>query len=85
MQLLNQVEVKGDLKYLTMCDPNFSIPSPLWSMTHCTDQLHLTTRSNFMIRFLLGCHGLESDAYRLRNLVMYRLPHEKKIMGLPQI
>ena len=33
-------------------------------MTHCADQLHLTTRSNFRIRLLLGCHGLESDACR---------------------
>ena len=64
LQLLNQAEVKSDLEYLTMCDPNFSTPFHLWSMTHCADQLHLTTRSNFRIRLLLGCHGLESDACR---------------------
>ena len=64
LQLLNQAEVKSDLEYLTMCDPNFSTPSPLWSMTDCADQLHLTTRSNFRIRLLLGCHSLESDACR---------------------
>ena len=64
LQLLNQAEVKSNLEYLTMCDPNFSTPSPLWSMTHCADQLHLTTKSNFRIRLLLGCHGLESDACR---------------------
>ena len=27
---------------------------------------HLTTRSNFRVRLLLGCHGLESDATRFR-------------------
>ena len=28
--------------------------------------LHLTTKSNFRVRLLLGCHGLESDAARFR-------------------
>ena len=64
LHLLNQAEVKSDLEYLSMCDPNFSKPSPLWRITHCVDWLHLTTRSNFRIRLLLGCHGLESDASR---------------------
>ena len=56
--------MKRDLEFLTMCDPNFSIPSRLWSMTYCADQLHLTTRSIFRIHLLLGCHGLESNACR---------------------
>ena len=48
-----------------MCDPNFSKPFPLWRITHCADWLlHLSTRSNFRIRLLLGCHGLESDTSR---------------------
>ena len=47
-----------------MCDPNFSKPSPLWGITHCADRLHLTTRSHFRIRLLLGCRGLESDTSR---------------------
>ena len=44
--------------------PNFSSPSPLWKVTHCPDWSHLTSKSNFRIRLLLGCHGLESDASR---------------------
>ena len=34
--------------------------------THSADLLHLTTRSNFRVRLLLGCHGLESDAAGFR-------------------
>ena len=64
LHLLDKAEVKSDLEYLSMCDPNFSKPSLLWGITHCADRLHLTTRSNFRIRLLLGCHGLESDASR---------------------
>ena len=60
LELLNQAEVK---EYLTMCDPNLFTP-PLWSMIHCADQLHLTTRPNLRIRLLLGCQGLESDVCR---------------------
>ena len=40
-------------------------PSPLWSATHCANQLplHMNTRLNFRIRLLLtGCHSRESDA-----------------------
>ena len=47
-----------------MCAPNLSSPSPLWKVTHCPDLFHLTSKSNFRIRLLLGCHRLESDASR---------------------
>ena len=66
LHLLSQAETKRDLEYLSMCAPNFSLPSPLWKMTHCADWTHLTSKSNFRIRLLLGCHGLESDASRFR-------------------
>ena len=62
LHMRNQAEVKSDLEYLTMCDPNFSTLSLLWCMTHCANRLHLTYRSNFRICLLLGCHSLESDA-----------------------
>ena len=64
LHLLNQAETKCDLELLSMCAPNFSSPSPLWKVTHCPDWSHLTSKSNFRIRLLLGCHGLESDASR---------------------
>jgi len=64
LHLLNQVETKCDLEQLSMCAPNFSSPSPLWKVTHCPELIHLTWKSNFRIRLLLGCHGLESDASR---------------------
>ena len=52
------------LRNISLCaTPTFSLP-PLWSMIHCADQLHLTTRSNLRIRLLLGCQGLESDVCR---------------------
>lgn len=58
LHLVNQAEVKTKLEYLTMCDPNFSTPSPLWGTTHCANHLYLTTWSNFRICLLLSCHGL---------------------------
>ena len=61
--LLNQVEIRYDLEQLSMCDPNFS-PSLLWKVTHCPDWIHLTSKTNFIIRLLLGCRGLESNASR---------------------
>ena len=33
----------------------------LWKVTHCSDQIHLTSKSNFRICLLLGCNGLESN------------------------
>ena len=54
LHLLNQAETKCDLELLSMCAPNFS-PSPLWKVTHCPDWSHLTSKSNFRIRLLLGC------------------------------
>ena len=47
-----------------MCGPNFSSPSSLWKVTHCPDWIHLTSKSNFRIRLLLGCHGQESNTSR---------------------
>ena len=64
LRLLEQAEVKHDLEQLTMCDLNPHAPSALWKVTHCTEHFLLTSRSNFRIRLLLGCHGLESDASR---------------------
>ena len=64
LHLLSQAETKRDLEHLSMCAPNFSFPSPLWKMTHCADWTHLTSKSNFRIRLLLGCHGQESNASR---------------------
>ena len=46
-----------------MCGPNFS-PSLLWRVTHSPDWIHLISKSNFIIRLLLGWHGLESNASR---------------------
>jgi len=67
LHLLDQAEVKSDLEQLSMCEPNFLVPSPIWGVTYCAEHLHLITRSNFRVRLLLGCHGLESDASRFNS------------------
>ena len=51
---------------MTRCCTKPGAPAPHWKITHSADLLHLTTRSNFRVRLLLGCHGLESDAARFR-------------------
>ena len=67
LHLLDQAEVKSDLEQLSMCEPNFLVPSPIWGATYCAEHLHLTTRSNFRVRLLLGCHGLGSGASRFNS------------------
>ena len=49
-----------------ICCTKPGAPAPHRKITHSADLLHLTTRSNFRVRLLLGCHGLESDAARFR-------------------
>jgi len=69
LHLLDQAEVKSDLEQLSMCEPNFLVHSPIWGTTYCAEHvhLHLTTRSNFSVRLLLGCQGLGSDASRFNS------------------
>ena len=66
MSLLDEAEQKSDLQLLTQMDRQPGSPSPLWASTHCKDLLHLTSKNNFRVRLLLGCHGLETDAARFR-------------------
>ena len=61
-----EAESKKDLDPLIRCCTKPSVPAPHWKVTHSTEMLHLTTKSNFRVRLLLGCHGLESDAARFR-------------------
>jgi hypothetical protein len=66
MSLLDEAEQKSDLQLFTQMDRQPDSPSPLWASTHCKDLLHLTSKNNFRVRLLLGCHGLEIDAARFR-------------------
>ena len=66
MSLLDEAEQKSDLQLLTQMDRQPGSPSPLWASTHCKDLLHHTSKNNFRVRQLLGCHGLETDATRFR-------------------
>ena len=66
MSLLDEAEQKSDLQLLTQMDRQPGSPSPLWASTHCKDLLHLTSKNNFRVRLLLGCHGLETDAAHFR-------------------
>ena len=66
LNLLEEAERKRDLDPMTRCCTKPGAPAPHWKITHSADLLHLTTRSNFRVRLLLGCHGLESDAARFR-------------------
>ena len=66
LNLLEEAESKRDLDLMTRCGTKPGAPAPHWKITHSADLLHLTTRSNFRVRLLLGCHGLESDAARFR-------------------
>ena len=66
LNLLEEAESKKDLDPLIRCCTKPSVPAPHWKVTHSAEMLHLTTRSNFRVRLLLGCHGLESDAARFR-------------------
>ena len=66
LNLLEEAESKRDLDPMTRCCTKPGAPAPHRKITHSADLLHLTTRSNFRVRLLLGCHGLESDAARFR-------------------
>ena len=66
LNLLEEAEGKKDLNPLVQCCFKPSAPAPHWKVTHSAEMLHFTTRSNFRVRLLLGCHGLESDAARFR-------------------
>ena len=59
MSLLGEAERKCNLHLLTQMNWQPGSPSPLLTCTHSKD---LTVKSNFRLRLLLGCHGLESDA-----------------------
>jgi len=56
--------VKFSLHLLSQMDqcPGTPSPRPIWTITHNKDLLHLTSKTNFRVRLLLGCHGLETDA-----------------------
>ena len=66
--------------------PQFFTSSPLWSMTQCANQLHLTTRYNFRIHLLLSCHGFESDPSSQSNgqacLVNFAVPSSNMLPTL---
>ena len=66
LNMCEEAESKKDLNPLIRCCTKPSVPAPHWKVTHSTEMLHLTTKSNFRVRLLLGCHGLESDAARFR-------------------
>ena len=55
---------KPDLQWLNMCDINPNKPAAQWLTT--VGNPTATNRSNFRMRLLAGCHGLESDASRFR-------------------
>ena len=60
--LLKEAERKCNLHLLTQMDQRPGTPSPIWTITHNKDLLHLKSKTNFRVRLLLGCHGLETDA-----------------------
>jgi len=66
LNLLEEAESKRDLDLMIWCCTKPGAPAPHWKITHSAEMLHPTTRSNFRMRLLLGCHGLESDATRFR-------------------
>ena len=66
LNLNEEAESKRDLDPLIRCCTKPNAPAPHWKVTHSAEMLHLTTRSNFRVRLLLGCHGLECDAARFR-------------------
>ena len=66
LNLNEEAENKRDLDPLMRCCTKPNAPAPHWKVTHSAEMLHLTTRSNFRVRLLLGCHGLECDAARFR-------------------
>ena len=66
LNLNEEAESKRDLDPLIQCCTKPNAPAPHWKVTHSAEMLHLTTRSNFRVRLLLGCHGLECDATRFR-------------------
>ena len=56
---------KDSLGLLASCNPSLTEPRR-WNVTHNPVMAHLTSRLNFRIRLLLGCHGLESDTSTFR-------------------
>ena len=66
LNLLEEAESKRDFDPMTRCCTKPGAPAPHWKITHSADLLTLTTRSNFRVSLLLGCHGLESDAAKFR-------------------
>ena len=66
LNMHEEAESKKDLDPLIWCCTKPSVPVPHWKVTHSTEMLHLTTKSNLRVRLLLGCHGLDSDAARFR-------------------
>ena len=58
------VETKCDLEHAVIHVCSKPLIS-LSTLAHCPDLFHLTSKLNFRICLLFGCHGLESDASRL--------------------
>ena len=65
-ELTRDAKEKSTLTKFNSCNHLPAQPSPLWSFSLNPSLFHLTSVSNFRIRLLVGCHGLESDAARFR-------------------
>ena len=65
-ELTRDAKEKSTLTKFNSCNHLPAQPSLLWSFSLNPSLFHLTSVSNFRIRLLVGCHGLESDAARFR-------------------
>ena len=64
--LLTEAASKPSLTQFLECHLECNVPAVHWSFSLTSDLFHLAPITNFRIRLVLGCHGLESDAARFR-------------------